>query len=533
MANIPISKIGERGVISDIPGHEMSPAAWSRVQNVRFIDGYAMRSKGEATVEGTPPIVPNYIFPAPTIGSLYWLYTDLARVYAVLSGTHTEVTRLSGNYTGTLDNKWTDAWLNGIMVLNNGVDMPQVWNPMSSATRLIDLPNFSEPGVTTLRAKVIRPFGNFLIALHITKDSAEYPTMVKWSDRTDPGAVPGSWDASDPTTASGEVSRSNTSGFLVDCLPLRAVNMIYKQDAMIRMEEVRGNQIFSFKDISTSTGLMAIGCVAEFQPGQHVLLTQERDVVVHNGQDIRSIADGRVRRYLQDNIDSTNYERSFVVVNYAAREVWICYPKSGATYCNEAAVWSWDEDTWAFRDLSDTVSIRSGLYESSAVNDAWSAQTENWNEIVRTWGQRLFIAGSSQMVGAFVSDNQIRRVDDGMRRGVTAYTSLLEHLDLALVGVDREGRIRVDPMKNKLVTELWPSIEAPSGTTFQIRVGSRRTREQAVEWQGPQTFDPNVDQFLNWTVDGQFISVRFESSSETDWKFYGYSMEIVDNGRYY
>jgi hypothetical protein len=458
----------------------------------------------------------------------------LNKVYAVTATTHTDITRaVGGDYTGVLDNKWTDAWLNGVLVLNNGVDMPQSWNPMSTSQLLVDLPNFTASGVTTLRAKVIRPFKNFLVALHITEDSAVYPTMIRWSHRADPGTVPTSWDTSDPTKAAGDVSQSNTPGFLVDCLPLRNANMVYKEDAIIRMTEVAGNKIFDFHDISNATGLLAVNCVAEFIPGQHAFLTQERDVAVHNGQEIRSIADRRVRQYLIDNIDATNFERSFVVPNYPTKELWVCYPKAGDTYCTEAAIWNWEENTWTFRELDDTVDIKSGLFSPSAVADAWSDQSENWDQMSRTWGQRLFQDGTSVLMGGFITADQLRQVDEGTKFDTTSFSSVLEHLDMALVGMNRDGSPRVDASRNKLITEVWPNIEADPGVTFNVRVGSRLSRHDAMEWQGPQVFDPNSDRVLDFMVDGPYIGIRFDSSSEGQWKMYGYSMEIHDNGRYF
>lgn len=537
MPMIEVSRVGEDGVIIDIPGHESRPESWTRVENVRFVDGYATRSLGEEEeTEGAPPIIPNFIFPGPTVSTLFWVYTDLDKVRAVTAETHTDITRVSGDYGGTLDNKWSDAWLNGLLILNNGgVDLPQVWNPMSSSQPLIDLPNWVEGGVTTLRAKVIRPFGNFLVALHITKDTAVFPTMVKWSNRADPGTVPDSWDITDASKAAGEVSRSNTPGFLVDCLPLGNANIVYKEQSMTRMIEIPGNDIFDFKDFSNTVGAMALNCAKEFIPGQHIVLTLDRDVVVHNGNgpSVTSIVEDKLRQYLIDNIDQDNFRRSFIVVNYNARECWVCYPLSGSTYCNQAAVWNWKDNTWSFRKISDTLDIKTGLFSPTQISDAWSDQTLNWDQMARTWGQALFTQGASAMLGAFVTDNELRRVDITQKRGATAYSSVLEHIGMAIIGRHRDGSPRVDQTRSKLVTEIWPVIEAIQATTFQISVGSQQIRDGAVEWQGPKDFDPATDKVLDFEVDGPYISTRFECADETAWKFYGYTMNLKDNGRYF
>jgi hypothetical protein len=56
--------------------------------------------------------------------------------------------------------------MNGLLFLTNGVDKPQVWNPTTPATKLIDLPNWQ----ATVRCAGIRSFKNFLLAFTLWVD---------------------------------------------------------------------------------------------------------------------------------------------------------------------------------------------------------------------------------------------------------------------------------------------------------------------------------------------------------------------------
>jgi len=538
MANIAINSIGKVGAITDVPGHELPAEGWTNSRNIRFLDGFAMRMCGEElNTEGTPPVAPTYLFPAPTPTTLFWVYTNLAKVYAVAGSTHTNITRqvasVDVDYTGALDNKWNGGWLNGVLILNNGVDLPQSWNPMQVATKLVNLPNFSEPGVTDLRAKVIRPFSNFLIGLDISKDSTRFPTMVKWSNRADPGTVPTSWDPASTIEDTGEVSLSETPGFLVDSLPLGNINIIYKENAIIRMQKTGGQFIFNFDSISHQAGAMAIGCMTEFKPGQHLVLTADRDIVVHNGQAVSSVLTKKNRRYIETIIDGTVFARSFVVSIPGRKEVWVCYPRVNDTYCTEAAVFNTVDATWSFKDISETVDMKTGAFDPNSTLSTWASQTDTWDVVTGTWATSAFMKGTPSTLGAFPVAVDIRKMDTGQKLGSTVYNSLLERQGLAIIGQGKDGTPKVDVGHTKLVTELWPEIEAAATSTFDISVGSQEKRTDPIDWEGPYTFQPSVDSHLDFLRDGKYISVRIQSSSEDEWKLFGYTLNMKVTGRYF
>jgi hypothetical protein len=280
--------------VEDVAPHELPPEAWTLGQNVRFQDKSAIRMLGESQVEGAPTVVPNYLFPSPSVSDSFWVYTDLAKFYATVGGVHTDITNAGGDYTGGLDDAWNGGWLNGLMLLNNGIEDPQLWDPISAGQRLVDLTNWP----ATTQCKVMRVFQEFLMALYVTKSSVEFPTMVKWSHPADPGSVPVTWDESDATKLAGELPIGDTAGFIVDGKRLGPSFMVYKEDAIVRMDRVQTNDVFTKRPISLRTGLMAQECAQEWQRGQHVLLTRDADVVLTDGQVLRPITDRRVRRRL-------------------------------------------------------------------------------------------------------------------------------------------------------------------------------------------------------------------------------------------
>lgn len=533
MAIVSVRDLGKFGIVKDSGETEIPLEAWSHGRNVSFIDGFVTPSLGETDVEGTPTVVPYFVFPAPTPGVAYWAYTDTDKVYAVAGGTHTDITRAAGDYTGGLDDKWSGGWLNGVLILCNGKDAPQQWLPISPSQDLIALANFTTTGVTTLRAKVIRPFKNFLIALDMTKDSIRYPTSVMWSHPADPGTVPVSWDLQDASKLTGEQPLSETPGFLIDCAPLGIANIVYKEDAVIRMERVQSNAIFAFTSISDRTGLMSVDCAKPFIPGLQVFLTADATVATTDGRQIQEVSDRYTRRYLQQTIDNINRKRCFVFVDYARKLAYICYPTNGKSFCNEAAIWNFVDNTWSFRALSDTLDIKTGFYDQNQNLRRWSDQTAvPWSSMNEPWDIRAYQVGVYKPIGAFPAANRLREVNRGTLLGATAYESYVERRGLAIVGKAQDGSPRVDLSSIKLISRVRPLVRASVPVTIKVEVGSQATADGPISWQGPFMYNTADGLAVEPLSSGRFNALRFTGSPTIDWKLYGYDMEVNVLGAY-
>src|SRR5687768_15277330 len=127
MADIDINDVGQFGVIQDQKPHMLPPEVWTRAYNVISKDKGMKAMRGWDPVFGTPLYAPHFALPMVTVSDSYWLYVSLTKAAIYDGTTHTDITRLSADYTAPDTKSWNGLLFGGIPILNNGVDKPQFW----------------------------------------------------------------------------------------------------------------------------------------------------------------------------------------------------------------------------------------------------------------------------------------------------------------------------------------------------------------------------------------------------------------------
>lgn len=511
MPIVTIPAAGQYGFIADQPAQELPSNAWSSSQNMRFRDGSAEKFLGHSLLFTAPSVTPYWVQPYSTTTTRYWIHAGLAAVYSDDGVTRTNITGTA--LTASANNRFTGGSLNGVFVVNSQADVPMFWGGTGT---LATLTGWN----ANWRAKAIRPFKNFLVALHITKTGVTYPHMVKWSDAADPGAIPASWDETDPTKLSAEVDLAETPDWLVDCLPLGDANIIYKQRSMYAMRLIGGSSVFEFRRLPGNFGMLTQGCAAQTPKG-HVVLCAG-DVVLHNGDDPQSIISGRLRTWLFDTqIDQTYVSRCFVVANPSRSEVWLCYPEIGQSVCTAAIVWNWESDTWSPRQLPNVTHAAAGLLGYS-MSDTWAADSASWDSDSTAWNQNDFTSPTAKLVMAstlpalYLADSSTMFANAGI-------TSRIE----------RTGITLDDPLGVKLIRSVTPRVDASAGTQITITVGSSMDAEVAPTWSAPFTYTVGTSYKANvFSNAGRFLAIRVEGSGGQRWRIKSFDLDVVKLGSY-
>lgn len=484
---------------------------WSDGVNVSFKDGKASKAQGYAEVFSGLPDEVLTLQPYFSSGIPYWIAGTSTHIYRTEGGAPVDISRtVGGPYSASADDPWIGGILNQVVIMNNGVDVPQALPP--SSTDFLDLANW--PAMTT--AKVIRPFKNYLIALNVTKVSGEFPHTVKWSSPADPGQVPSTWDETDPTNDAGENSLADTGGAIIDGHKLRDSFIIYKEDSVYSMRYVGGVFIFAFQQLFNDIGVLSTNCVAEFD-GKHFVVGQG-DVYVHNGVQKQSVIEGRMKDYFFSTVKSSGLRRVFVVPDYASSEMWVCYPGASSVNdsCDTALVWNWRDNTWTIREIPSVFSGTFGVVNPQEP-DYWDSDTAGWNTDTTSWGDSTYNPAKMKLIFSSLENDKIYLIGNTSLFDNSVFTSRLEKTNIYLD----------DDESMKVVTSITPHVVG-SGS-LSIYVAQSAIMGGAVTWSGPFAYNIGEQFKVDCRVVGRYIGVKFEIDSEGDWALNGFTIDYAKN----
>ena len=402
-----------------------------------------------------------------------------------------------------------------------------MWVPVGSGQRLQNLSNW--PADT--KARALRPYKNFLVALDVVKSGTRYPQMVKWSDPAEPGAVPPSWDPASPTNRAGEYSLSETNDYCVDCLTLRDLNVIYKEATTWGMQLIGGTQVFRFFKMFDSVGIIGQGCAVEYFSGQHVAFSPD-DIVAHDGQNARSILTRRMKRFVFNRIAGAYAARSFVALNYNKREVWFCYPTGAATLPNEVLVWNFAENTLTVRELPNIAHAQQGVVDVTQVagGATWNVDTETWPEDTTVWDESNFNPAIRGMLLAAPEVTKLFKADETAIFHTTPMTAYAETKGIGIPArnVDNPPDISTP----KMCRRIWPRITGTNGGVVKVYVGSHESYEDTPVYAPAKDYVIGTTKSLDFKVTGRLMAVKFESTTNISWKMSGYTIDIISRGQY-
>lgn len=537
-----IDNVGQLGAVSepDVNPMKLPDGAWSDCENVRFDGFVAKKVGGSRAIFGSLSIAPYTLTPHTTFdGEPFFCYAGLTQVFTVSNNTHYELTRQTATLSGTATNRaystdstelWTGGVFGGLLFLNNGIDVPQIQLTPTASCRLSDLTNW--PSTITTRCASLRAFKNYLVALDVTKGAQRFRQMVKWSSSADPLTVPATWDEADTTADAGETSLADTNGTVIDCLPLRDINVIYKDDSIYGMQFIGGAFIFRFYNIFNNVGILARRCVAAFEQ-YHCFVGNDLDIYVHDGTTIRSIGQDKWRTWLRQNIDGDNYKRTFVATNPVSSEVWIFVPTGADDYTSRVLMWNWRKDTWGVRTVSNISHAAAGGIRSSDYIMLWSTITTTWDTEPSTWAELASVPPERRLVMANpVLLTGLIETEIGTSELGAALPFYLERKSMWAnpIKVDNNARV-IDLQSVKFIRRLRFRTSSVNATNITFSVAVLTDVGSALSYS-------SSSKMLNGTAEvvvckrGRFLSIRIESSSDVDFQMHAMEIEADQSGMY-
>ena len=198
-------------------------------------------------------------------------------------------------------------------------------------------------------------------------------------------------------------------------------------------------------------------------------------------------------------------------------------------WCTKALIWNWRFDTWQFRELPKASHIARGIVDFGGGSGTpllvWDSITTSWDSQTIAWGEQGFKTTEPSLLMAYPFDSvgasdtpQLLKLNSGFTFDGSNIGSILERERLQFGGMDSRGESHLDKQTIKYIKEVWPYIDAPAGTFFNIFIGSQRFLSDPVTYSGPFLFTVGTDQKINCRVVGRYISYRITCDCAVNWK---------------
>ena len=511
------------GINQDVNSAELDTDVWSDCNNVLFPNGFASSAPGWKDAVGACLFKPLWLQPVFTPTTYYWIYIgnnagDTAAGVGVTDGTtHFDITPAgglpvleAGDITGGL--------LNGIPAMNVGAGDPFFWDLQTGNVCEL-LPGW--PAGQTCKA--LRPFKNYLIAMDISDGGGDFPELVVWSSAANPGAIPQEWLAT-PDNEAGSFSLATTVGAVIDGLALRDQFVVYKQHSTFIMQFIAGQFVFSQRGAFVTSGILARNCVAEMY-GQHYVLT-DGDVIRHNGQEVISMVDGRVRDTIFGSISNDSFAASHVVASHATKELWVLFPKTGHIHCDTAYVYDVKSDSWGITEVPEVPFTSRGILNDPGADYSWDGGIPAWDTLEVRWNQRRFNPTTDLLIMADPLNTRMLVMEGYLRDGaLVPLFMLMESKDFG------------EPGRIKLVSAIWNQFESLSqegtGTgRYYVRIGYQQEIADTITW--GQRVEMVRGQFgkTDFLVTGRFISLELSGDQNALWRLNSIDIDYTLQGKW-
>lgn len=499
-----------RGLAFDTPPSEVGPDFYTEATNVEFRNGFAQRIGGERAAYTQNTVNPvfhllNVRAPGGVSESNFWLVFGEDEVQALETS---NIDDISGSALSAVIYpwQWSSTLLNNIPCFTNGLDAPRYWAG-DAGTPSADLPVWP---VGTI-CKSIAAFKFHLFALDIDGPSGHFESQIMWSDAAPAGTVPSTWTAA-ATNEAGDAILADTPGPCMCALPLQDTLLIFKRSSTYGVNYVGPPHIFDVKLLDGARGALTRHAVADI--GGKIFVVADGDVLLTDGINWQSVAQGRVKDYLFSQLSQASYENLYVVFHRAKNEVWLCYPIAGEAYCSEAIVYNVASDAWGVRSLIENTYAAVGIVNDLAIDESWDADSEAWDDDGSYWNSANFSLATEQLL---TSENSVTLtlIDD---ETATAINATVIRNDLSMN----------EPERFKFVKRVHVRTSSVPGTLY-VSVGARNVVTDAITWSTEQTLTPPAS-FINVLIMGKFISVRVRSEDEEVWVLSGLDLEYEVRG---
>lgn len=530
---VPLRNLSKYGVLPnpDTAKFNIPPEAWSFGVNVRFTNGSVerapvFRSAGELLF--TDPRFLATSTPSTGFDSVIIGYKN-GRVTSWSSGTEDDQS-ITGYVDADAETPFTSVTCNDVLYVNREDRVPWYFTP--SAT---DFTAIAQDWDSTWRAGIIRSLNGALVTLKVSQGAVVYPAGIMTSEFTEAGAVPSTWDYTDPTN-NATFNSIDIRGDITDAQNLGDALFVYsRRETWVMTLDPGSEAVWSYHRRFSDAGSINADCSVEVDGKQFVF--GPTDIWVHDGHSKDSICDERTRRFIYSSINASKAHRCKVHHNENLKELYFCYVSGDRAVnftgdgCNRAAVFNLSSKTWTFYDLPlifgltfanlDTIltyATTGATYAS--IGGAYLDQEDGLKKVTVMVGDVSAAHSLTASLYAFDLPNTGSLVAYDVDENATGPVTLeKDGLDLDELAAKLRGY--------KVCTSLYPQATLDvSADPLEFRFGGADYFNNEPSWSEWQTYDGDELYKLDYTTAGRFLSFQMRHSDWHEFVLSGVDLDI-------
>lgn len=415
--------------------------------------------------------------------------------------------------------EWSVAKLDSIPVINHPDVGPLYYDYSSESYKSLPWDETQSWKDAKKSASIIRSHKQFAFALGLTEDGVYMPDAVRWSAPADIGSIPPTWDELDVTSTAGLTSLGGGGGSIIDGLSLRDSFVVYRDRSISVFDYVGGRYVWRIRHLSESAGLLSPNCIAEAK-GSHYFIGNG-DIYRNDGTTISSIMHKRIKKNFGNQINSSFADTSFAIHNIIKSEIWFCVPTGKAVRPNSAYIYNYVDDSWALRDLPESLISIYGIAPKRS--NVWDELDATWDEFTQVWDEQEESAFENTIISVIPDDSnggKLVVLDTPISLTSAPFSTILERTEFALGGV---GQVTT-------INKIYPYITGAGKVYLQF--GSQQNAGGPTKWKMPVEFDPSSDKKVDLRTTGELHCFRIYCDDvKSDFAFVGMDIEYVMAGR--
>lgn len=203
---------------------------------------------------------------------------------------------------------------------------------------------------------IVSPNDRHVIGLGTTGFAAEYsPLRIRWSDQNDYT----NWTPSVSST-SGELDLTDGTRLVGGVRSRNQIN-IWTDKSLYGMQYVGPPFTFQIRQLGSNCGLVGPHAAVDFA-GRAFWMSDD-NFYAFDGQ-VRNLR-ATIRRYVYDNINTTQFEKVYAGVNSEFKEIIWLYPSKNGTECDSYAIFNPEEEYWVYGTTKWTTFADKNVFDNT------------------------------------------------------------------------------------------------------------------------------------------------------------------------